>query len=262
MVGAWGAATAGGKTFALRALDWDTDIPTNQYPATVVYHPDAGNGHAFANVGFVGWVGALTGQSSAQLSIHEIGVAFPDATFGDESYEGIPFIFLLRDILQYDSNYTEAVKRIETANRTCDLILGVGDGGEGTFRAFEYSHAVANVFDDTNMRPWNATGDTWHPRFKNIVYYGMDWDCPNYDIVLAAQLNKSYGALSPDYYISHVLPIVQTGDVHAAVYDLTDQLLYVSYEATNSSSVPIPFNAYDRQFTRLDLKALFAETRP
>lgn len=134
---------------------------------------------------------------------------------------------------------------------------------------------------------------------------------PNYDRVLAAQLNASYGALTPEYYsacpreaspacprsrpllttprpaaaVSDVLAIVQTGDVHAAVYDLTDQFLYVralpcarsrwwppvpsraapsqvSFEATAASSVPTPFNAYDRQFTRLDLKTLFAEPRP
>lgn len=87
----------------------------------VVYHPSAGNGHAFANVGFVGWIGALSGQSSAHMAISEIGtlvlpvfacrvcnwkplcvagVAFPDSTFGAESRSGIPFTFLLRDILQ------------------------------------------------------------------------------------------------------------------------------------------------------------------
>jgi hypothetical protein len=39
----------------------------------MVYHPNQGNGHAFANVGFIGWIGALTGQSSAQMAISEIG---------------------------------------------------------------------------------------------------------------------------------------------------------------------------------------------
>jgi len=106
---------------------------------------------------------------------------------------------------------------------------------------------------------------------------------------LHAQLEQSYGALTPEYYISNVVSIVQTGDVHVAVSDLSDQFLYVSYEgacvtavlrapcpsqrtgtrphpsspaATQASSVPTPFNAYDRQFTRLNLTALFAEPRP
>lgn len=153
MYGAWGAATAGGKTLAMRALDWDTDMPAVQYPTVFIYHPAEGDGHAFANVGFVGWIGALSGQSSAAMSVHEIGVAYPDATFGNESFAGIPFVFLLRDILQFDSTLQDTIDRITGANRTCDLILGAGSGTEQSFRAFEYSASVANVFDDTNMMP-------------------------------------------------------------------------------------------------------------
>lgn len=75
MFGAWGKATAAtGKTMQLRALDWDIDGPFKNFPAVVVYHPNTGNGHAFANVGFVGWIGALTGQSSVNMAISEIGI--------------------------------------------------------------------------------------------------------------------------------------------------------------------------------------------
>ena len=90
------------------ALDWDTDGPFKDYPAVVVYHPKD-LGHPFANVGFLGWIGALTGQSSKKLAISEIGVAFPDSTFGKESRVGIPFTFLLRDILQFDNSYEVSI---------------------------------------------------------------------------------------------------------------------------------------------------------
>lgn len=102
----------------------------------------------------------------------------------------------------------------------------------------------------------------WHPRIPNMVYYGMDWLCPSYNSVLAAQLTNHSGALTPELIVSNVLPIVQTGDVHAVVYDLTDQQMYVSFYVTNASSVPTPVNAYDRAFTQLDLNALFAEPAP
>jgi len=35
---------------------------------------------------------------------------------------------ILRDILQFDTTIVEAEARLTNANRTCDLILGVGDG--------------------------------------------------------------------------------------------------------------------------------------
>ena len=36
--------------------------------------------------------------------------------------------------------------------------------------------------------------DTWHARIKGMVYYGMDWLCPNFS-VLHRQLAKLRGAL-------------------------------------------------------------------
>jgi len=264
MVGAWGAATAGGKMLSLRALDWDTDGPFKQLPLVTVYHPVAaagGVGHAFANVGFVGWIGALTGMSSKRLSIHEIGVSFPDAThFGSESFVGTPFVFLLRDILQFDASVDAAVKRVLAANRTCDLLLGVGDGNKNTFRGFAYSASQVEVYDDKNLEPWNATADTWHPRIDSVVYWGMDWLCPGYSAPLARELKSLYGALTPENMISDVLGRVQTGDVHIAVYDLTANFLYVSFMAPLNTTVPQM--AYDRQFTALDAEALWAEPAP
>ncbi len=51
-----------------------------------------------------------------------------------------------------------------------NTILGVGDGKLNIFRGMEHSYSVLDVFDDQNMRPDNAT---WHPRIKDIVYWGM-----------------------------------------------------------------------------------------
>ena len=69
--------------------------------------------------------------SSALLrdqAVSEIGVSFPDNTFGPETYlaKGYPFSYLIRDILQYDNTVTDADNRITEAQKTCDLILGVG----------------------------------------------------------------------------------------------------------------------------------------
>lgn len=154
---AYGKATVGGKTLGMRALDWDVDGPFRNYPSVNVYHPSSAGGHPFANMGFIGWVGALTGMSAAHLGIHEIGVSYPDTThFGNESFVGTPFVFLLRDILEFDTSYTDTVARITNANRTCDLILGVTDGVAGTGRAFAYSSSQLEVYDDTNLQPWKC----------------------------------------------------------------------------------------------------------
>ncbi|XP_076461219.1 protein dcd1B-like isoform X2 [Babylonia areolata] len=130
MMGSWGSAVeVPGSLLQLRALDWAIDGPFKDYPQVTVYHPtNTSNGHAFANFGWTAWIGSITGMSSQQMAISEIGVSFPDKSFGSESRFGVPFTFLLRDILQFDTTLNHSLDRITNAPRTCDLILGVGDG--------------------------------------------------------------------------------------------------------------------------------------
>ena len=90
----------------------------------------------------------------------------------------------------------------------------------------------------------------------------MDWLCPNYDTVLAQQLNKYHGSISEVNTIANILPTVQTGDLHAVVYDLTDSLMHVSFCRRASADPSEPQYAYERQFTRLDMKDVFAQAPP
>ena len=124
---------AHGAPRQLRALDWDTTGPFKNYAvatltgafflfsllhsrsygeslyakqtlvanavapssiqAIVVYHPAAGEGHAWANVGFGGWTGSITGFSSQQLALSEIGVSYPDA----RRAAARPLLFVFRE---------------------------------------------------------------------------------------------------------------------------------------------------------------------
>lgn len=220
MFGAKDSATKsrGGKLLQLRALDWDTDGPFKDYPAVVVYHPESGKGHAWANVGFAAWTGSITGFSESQIGISEIGVSFPDSSFGPEHFlaKGYPFAFLMRDVLQFDESLEAATKRITEATRTCDLILGVGDGKANDFSGFQYSPHVATVIKPDNLLPVN---DTWHPPVDDVVYWGMDWICPNDNQMLSHQLKKFHGQLTPEITISDITSYVSTGDLHIAIYD-------------------------------------------
>lgn len=259
MFGAWGDALAEKDgVLQLRALDWDmADVIVNS-PLVTVYHTPAST---YATVGVAGLVGALTGMSDKQMAISEIGVSFPDDTFGKESRLGTPFIFLLRDILHEDHTLDETIDRMKSAKRTCDLILGAGDGkagaGEGKgFRSFQYSASTLNVIDDSNLLP---VAD-WHQPIDNIVYHGMDWVCPGVSQTLHDQLKKNYGNLTAELAIRDVTAVEQSGDTHLAYYDLKNMNMYVSF--ARQSYLEGPVNGYDRQFTRLDLTSVFAEPAP
>jgi len=256
MFGTWGEAVdpmSPAKLLQLRALDWDMDAPFRNQSSITVYHPNpnSGNGHPFINIAFPGFIGGLTGMSATQLGISEIGVSYPDPTFGKESRVGVPFIFTLRDILQFDMTVDDASNRLINQKRTCDLILGVGDGKLGEFRGYEYSSSVLNIFDDENMMPYNQT---WHPRITDVVYWGMDWICPYFNTLLSEQINKYYGKITPALAIANITAVEQSGDNHLAFYDLTGMQVYVAFAA--APNVGGPVEAYNRQFTQFDVNSL------
>jgi hypothetical protein len=62
--------------------------------------------------------------------------------------------------------------------------------------------------------------------------------------------------------IANILPTVQTGDLHAVVYDLTESKMHVSFARRADADPSEPQYAYERQFTRLDMKAIFAQQPP
>ena len=73
---------------------------------------------------------------------------------------------------------------------------------------------------------------------------GMDWLCPGYNQVLAKQLSSLHGKITPQATISQIVPIVQTGDLHIAIYDHHNYTLFVSNARGDNESGPDM--AYDR----------------
>ena len=173
--------------------------------------------------------------------------------------EGEPWAYILRDVLKYSTDLSSAVTRIETSNRTCNLIIGLGSGKDNLVNGLEYSGYVAIPYNDSTLLPVN---ETWHPKIKDVVYNGMDWLCPNYDTVLAQQLQTYYGFIDEQTLVRNILPTVQTGDLHAAIYDVTASQVYVSFMRTGYADPNEPLYAYERQFTHLDMKRIFAEPKP
>jgi hypothetical protein len=47
----------------MRALDWDAANPISKYPMLTIYHPTENGTQKHANIGYVGFVGLLTGMS-------------------------------------------------------------------------------------------------------------------------------------------------------------------------------------------------------
>jgi isopenicillin-N N-acyltransferase-like protein len=264
MFGAWDEALASGNgLLQMRTLDWDMSGPFRDHPHITIYHPNDGND--FVNLGWPGWVGSLTGMNDQQMAISEIGASYADKTFGRESRSGIPFTYILRDVLQFDQSLDDSKMRLKQADRTCNLILGVGDGKDHMFNSVRYSYSAADFFDDKTLEPgpWctEPRPCDWQPLIDNVVYHGMDWNCPTYTQFLGEQLQKHWGKITPELAISEIMAKTTSGDVHNAVYDLTKNHFYFAVAGPHGSSSSEK-QAYKNPYYKLDMNKLFAEEKP
>jgi hypothetical protein len=102
--------------------------------------------------------------------------------------------------------------------------------------------------------------------------------------VMAKLLQKYHGNITSENIMQNIAPIVQTGNLHVAMYDLTSQvsvlaaccvsacvllsmalsrftqllqIMYVTFAAKDGS--PPPLMGYDRQYTFLNVTALVNE---
>jgi len=254
--GAWSNATADNHLYQLRALDWDTSGPMQKYPMVAVYHPDPNKfgGHPFANVGWAGWIGSITGMSSVHVGMSE---KVADDHYGTSSREGYPFNYLMRDILQFDENLDEAIARIVNARRTCAIFLGCGDGKPEVNKAnlFQYIYSQVSIYDDDDVVNYpNSSPKFTHPLMDDVVYWGVHQQC------FSAALEDQYGNINPQNTIQHIISMSQTGDLHAAIYDLTDLVMWVGNARAEGESGPA--NTYDRSFVKFDLYNMFFNEIP
>jgi isopenicillin-N N-acyltransferase like protein len=125
---AWGQATINGagkgQPIHLRALDWNTNGPFQQFPLLATFHPNAGDGLAYSTLGWAGMLGAITGMSSSGVGVGEkVWISYN----GVENIFGYVWTFLLQDILQFDGDIDQAMSRIATANRTCSVWMSLTD---------------------------------------------------------------------------------------------------------------------------------------
>eukprot|EP00048_Salpingoeca_helianthica_P017759 m.238896 g.238896 ORF g.238896 m.238896 type:complete len:424 (+) comp22108_c0_seq1:142-1413(+) len=252
IIGAAGRATSsslGGTLVHLRTLDGmgGATAPMKDYALVTVYHPSAPSSPAVANFAWVSFVGSVTGFSETIGLGEKYWNSQPHKLL---SVHGEAWTFLTRDALS-SANLDAALLLLQNANRTCAVNLGLGDHATNRFVGVQMAAHAFGIVTDTTFNY------THHPALPDVVY--MDkYDQPTSNSCLATLLQQYYGQITAALLATHVAPVSQTGDLHAAVFDYHNKLAYFA-NARKSSVATGGLNSYDRQFTRLDMAALFAE---
>jgi hypothetical protein len=247
VVGATKQSTTTGNVAHLRDLDIDAGMPIKDWPLVTVLH---GNGTQpkVANFGWVMLIGSLTG-----ISEHPIGIGEKvwERHEKDDKLQGQPWMFILRDVL-YTKSLQEAVSTMQNANRTCAIHVGVGDGVENEFMGVTMA---GDAFQTWN---WTSINYPAHPMLQDVMYWDKHTQPDYHHYCLGDMLSHYHGQISAENLAVNISAIGETGNMHSVSFDYTGTTaFFANARKTNVSTGNL--NAYARQYTWLNVSALFNE---
>lgn len=116
----YGKATADGTLYHGRILDYITEMGLQFHAVVFIYKPE--NCYRFANIGYAGFIGSVSGMNEHQVTFGEMGGR------GEGDWDGMPMGFLMREGLENAQNLDQALKIFQDTPRTCEYYYVISDG--------------------------------------------------------------------------------------------------------------------------------------
>jgi neutral ceramidase len=145
----WGKATEGGRLIAIRNLDWNRKIGVHHFPAVKVI-TTAGQ-KSYANIGYAGFGGVLSGMNDRGISVGQIG-----AKSSDESMKGVPMPFLLKRVLSESDSLEDAEAFFKRNPLTRGYNYVIADAVRKEALVVEATHTRLSVFRDKDPKEANV----------------------------------------------------------------------------------------------------------
>ncbi len=114
-----GKASGDGNVYHARVLDYMTETLFQDKAVLQVFCPKGRN--KWMSVGYAGFIGSVTAMNEKGLAIGEMGGG------GGNNWDGIPFTFMFREIMETCSNVDEALKLVKSKKLTCEYYYVFSD---------------------------------------------------------------------------------------------------------------------------------------
>ena len=209
-----------GSMYVVRVLDWGLHKISKlyQYPLISVVKPN--KGIPYANITWVGFIGAISGMNAEGITLGEMGYGDTD----NETLMGKPMPFLLREVMQYASNLKDVRKIISESPGTNSFGFLMSDGKNGEAELYIRDpdrfliFKPGEGFEDIRKNKRKS-----FPPIENIVYGG------HYDEKMANVLSEKNGDLTLDLLKNYIIPeIVMKSNFQNVIYDPRNLQFWVS----------------------------------
>ncbi len=231
----FGSATKDGKLYHGRVLDYMTTIGLQDSATTFIVQPEGQ--FAFANVGYAGFIGSVSGMNAEGISLGEMGGR------GEGQWDGAPMATLMRRALEECDTLPEVQSLWTESPRTCEYYYVFADGKTNE------SVGVAATPESIEFIMPGQTHERLGEGIKDAVVLSAGSRLEE----LRRRVTEKHGQLDTElgqWLMSR--PVAMQSNLHNVLMVPGDGILYV---ANASHDKPAAENPY----VRIDLRGLLAE---
>ncbi|QEG00365.1 Acyl-coenzyme A:6-aminopenicillanic acid acyl-transferase [Stieleria maiorica] len=228
----FGDATGDGKLYHGRVLDYMTTIGLQDAATTFIVAADGQI--PFANVGYAGFIGSVSGMNAEAISLGEMGGG------GEGKWDGVPMATLMRRALEECRTLDEVMTLWRESPRTCEYYYVFADG--------KTNRAVGVAADPDSIefiQPGQAD-----PRLGDGIDDAIVLSAGDRLKTLRERVHQKHGQIDAEvgkWLMSR--PVAMQSNLHNVLFVPADQVMYV---ANADHRHP----AAERPYVRLDLDAL------
>ncbi len=233
-----GAATKGGKLYHGRVLDYMTTIGLQDAATTFIVAVDGKR--AFANIGYAGFIGSVSGMNDQAISLGEMG------GHGEGQWDGVPMATLMRRALEECSTLDEVMTLWHDSPRTCEYYYVFADGK---------SKRAVGVAADSDSIEFIMPGQS-DQRLGEGIPEVLALSSGSRLEALRERIEQRYGEI--DVEVAQWLmsrPVAMKSNLHNVLFIPEDGVFYVA-NATHQDP------AANRPYVKMDLNALLRSMTP
>lgn len=228
----FGKATKDGKLYHGRVLDYMTTIGLQDAATTFIISPRGKI--PFANVGYGGFIGSVSGMNTKAISLGEMGGR------GEGKWDGVPMATLMRRALEECSTLDEVINLWKNNPRTCEYYYVFADGK---------ANRAVGVAADPESVEFIEPGEG-HPRLGDGIQDAVVLSAGSRLEELRNRVTTLHGKIdAPAAQWLMSRPVAMQSNLHNVLFVPADGVLYV---ANADHKLP----AAERPYVRLDLNEL------
>jgi isopenicillin-N N-acyltransferase like protein len=233
-----------GQFIVVRILDWGLHKISHlhKYPLINIEVPEEG-GIVSANIGWVGYLGAVSGMNAEGITLGEMGYRDPPG----EVLEGIPMPFLLREVMKKSHNLADVRKVVGESIGTNSYVFLMSDGktkeselyikDRKRFLTFKPGEHLHDDKEDLTPIPWISYGGRYNDR-------------------LTESLKKEHGKITTKLFMDKLIPHFAMPSNFQNVIYLPDRLQFFVANAKSKSEW-----AASQPYTFVDLGKILKEAK-